>query len=321
MLKTRLTTVRQLEQTVSTPYGVLDIHFSPHGQLLAVTTSTGCLALYSCLQSQSESAQTDLHHVRTYQLFEKSVVVTSIAWDTQGDRSLYISASNGKVIKFNISSLSTQDTPFQTLSSEPVLPGSMLTEYEGSRDEELVYQHELEAWTVVCTPQTWKNHQVFSGGDDAAIIGPGLHNNRIHQAGVTAILPLSEGIIATGSYDDHLRIIKLPDGNNRRPEILHEINLEGGVWRLKPLEELPQKATEKFVVRILVSCMYAGAFVVNLNGGPNGEDWSVAVAAHFLEHESMNYGSDVQPGGLENVRTIASCSFYDKRLCLWRLES
>lgn len=49
----------------------------------------------------------------------------------------------------------------------------------------------------------------------------------------------------------------------------------------------------------------------------------------FTKHDSMNYGSDVQPlessaPGSEDsrrVRTVVSTSFYDKLLCAWRFDA
>lgn len=256
--------------------------------------------------------------MQTFQLFERNVVATSVAWDTQQDSIIYVSASNGKVVRFVIPESAVRNpSSYEKISEEPLLPVNVSE--DGFDDNESIYEHELEAWTVICTPSTWSQHQVFSGGDDATIIGSNLRNKRIHQAGVTAILPLTERIIATGSYDDHMRIIRLPDENNRRSDILCEINLGGGVWRLKPLDSLPRTASEKFCIQILVSCMYAGAFIVKLHGGPEMDDWLIEVVAHFAEHESMNYACDVQPSVSKDIRTIVSCSFYDRRLCLWNL--
>ena len=87
--------------------------------------------------------------------------------------------------------------------------------------------------------------------------------------------------------------------------------------------------------------MHAGARVVRLthdstaDGG--GGTWAFEVVARFVEHESMNYGSDVQPiatgnsasetekgddegKGNHRMRKVVSTSFYDKRLCLWEVE-
>lgn len=271
---------------------------------------------------QDGTDDVELRHAQTFQLFERTIVVTSVAWDTKMHDTLYVSASNGQVIRFTIPDALRRDpASHRKIAEELSSQGNNILNKHDEDDErdDIVYTHELEAWTVINTPQTWPTPQIFSGGDDAALIGPNLHNKRIHQAGVTAILSLTPGILATGSYDDHLRIIKLPDQNTRRPEVLHEINLGGGVWRLKLLEPLPSSTSKKFSVRVLVSCMYAGAFVVVLNGGPEAEDWSVGTIAHFVEHESMNYGADVQPGAENEARTIVSCSFYDRRLCLWYL--
>lgn len=61
-------------------------------------------------------------------------------------------------------------------------------------------------------------------------------NRKLHHAGITAILPLSETLVITGSYDDHIRLLQLPKiPGDTRPKLLAELNLGGGVWRLKLL--------------------------------------------------------------------------------------
>lgn len=60
------------------------------------------------------------------------------------------------------------------------------------------------------------------------------------------------------------------------------------------------------------------------------DEWRFHVLAKFEEHESMNYGSDVQPElkkekkkdreEKESKKKIVSTSFYDRRLCLWTVE-
>ena len=69
---------------------------------------------------------------------------------------------------------------------------------------------------------------------------------------------------------------------------------------------------------ILASCMHAGSRVVRLCKGQDG-GWAFDVIAKFEEHQSMNYGSDVQPGD-GNLKSIISTSFYDKLLCLWQFD-
>lgn len=58
--------------------------------------------------------------------------------------------------------------------------------------------------------------------------------------------------------------------------------------------------------------------------------WRFHVLAKFEEHESMNYGSDVQPDlkkekkkeeeEEKEKKKVVSTSFYDRRLCLWTVE-
>lgn len=56
------------------------------------------------------------------------------------------------------------------------------------------------------------------------------------------------------------------------------------------------------------------------------DEWKFHVLAKFEEHESMNYGSDVQPEKKKEReeekerKKIVSTSFYDRRLCLWTVE-
>ena len=65
--------------------------------------------------------------------------------------------------------------------------------------------------------------------------------------------------------------------------------------------------------------MHAGSRIVRLCKGREGE-WAFNVIAKFEEHQSMNYGSDVQPSHA-TVKLIVSTSFYDKLLCLWQFDT
>ncbi|OGM39206.1 hypothetical protein ABOM_012124 [Aspergillus bombycis] len=133
--------------------------------------------------------------------------------------------------------------------------------------------------------------------DDGELLAPVVcdydDRARHHTAGVTAILPLSvevEGgapVVLTGSYDEPYACIM------RRGA--------GRCWRR--------------LVRVTRTL---------------GEDagWEIEVLAEFTEHQSMNYASDVwKPDGgydLQGKETsellCISSSFYDRRLCLWRVN-
>jgi diphthamide biosynthesis protein 7 len=161
-----------------------------------------------------------------------------------------------------------------------------------------------------------------AGGEDAP---PSIQwaDKKTHGAGVTAILPLEnihqEDIAVTGSYDDHIRLIHAPLTGKRT--VLADLDLGGGVWRLKRLARVPsdEKPDDANVVAtLLASCMHAGARVLNVTKEPNAE-WRLQIIAKFEEHKSMNYGSDCQPFlTADGQRTFVTTSFYDRLLCLWR---
>jgi len=224
-----------------------------------------------------------------------------------------------------------------------------------------LYTFSLEAWT--CSFSLTGDY-LYAGADDASLAIIPLNANRealtqeddgpavdfsvqaikkIHSAGVTSILPLDTNLtsldnsaqfIITGSYDDHIRVLRIIPGLSAK--VVSDENLGGGVWRLKCIETIISDGLEKGCKWIvLASCMYAGSRVVEVsysireNGTGNGDDlqWNIKVLSRFEEHESMNYGSDVVPlsteqkdRGIERTRSILSTSFYDKRVCIWNTD-
>jgi hypothetical protein len=181
----------------------------------------------------------------------------------------------------------------------------------------------------------------------------------MHGAGVTAILPFPEtnnegeggihgddldilhikvgdnlgdpqhGLILTGSYDDHLRVY---DPVKRSVHHEGDFDLGGGVWRLKFLpngcfnfQDSRSDTKHPGLWRVLASCMYAGAQILQLEHHDSG--WTCTTVANFKEHKSMNYASDYhygtwkgEGGGKEQRLLIVSTSFYDKLLCVWEVN-
>ena len=222
-----------------------------------------------------------------------------------------------------------------------------------------IVEHELEAWICAFSAD---GNAVFSGGDDSKLVfakpkeltlgfdtevkgeGEGeqegeerererndvvWEDRKIHGAGVTAILPLKEedvgeeDLVITGSYDDHIRLLHLPHVGRRT--VKAELDLGGGVWRLKLLSATKSpkisdsETGDEIVITILASCMHAGARILALKKGADGE-WRFEILARFEEHKSMNYGSDSREvgEGEEGRWTVVSTSFYDRLCCLWR---
>ncbi|KAF2659693.1 WD40 repeat-like protein [Lophiostoma macrostomum CBS 122681] len=302
--------------THSTPSAILDIHFAPNSPEFGVATSTGSVDIYTLNFDSPDSPQ--IIHSRCLQYFPTDVLVTAFSWNWTGS---YLA---------------------MTLSDGRVCLGS-------SRSAErwlCLGAHDLEAWTLAFTPD---GKSIFSGGDDSALkywkdtsilwnysrLKTRAENedkgekvatwsvNRVHGAGVTAILPIEssdkqdENVVLTGSYDDHIRLVHAPPSGRR--SVLTEMNLGGGVWRIKQLGT--DNAHKTYSADFLVSCMHAGTRIVRLSRHEvdSGSEWRFEVLAKFEEHKSMNYGSDYQePQGDRKERTFVTTSFYDRLLCLWR---
>ncbi|MCJ1407218.1 hypothetical protein MMC19_001289 [Ptychographa xylographoides] len=303
---------------------------------MAVALSTGLIELYCMhlgrlseysLLSKEESDGAQRGRVR---VSEPSILVLSLAWHPNVPAVIAASLSNGNIVLVDCS----KDISIRQIEA-----------------------HSLEAWTVSWSPnvshlQRQDELTLFSGGDDSTLrtFGKPLEEQakspddpvklrpilfpdaRIHGAGITAILPLQlwkdiedveDEVLLTGSYDEHIRVLLL--GPNRRWKVAAEERLGGGVWRLSMMSrsQIREKASNMGAsFQILASCMHAGARVLNVFLSSD-ETWSIKIIAKFEEHESMNYGSDAlvwdgHIAGGDTPFTVASTSFYDRKLCLWK---
>ncbi len=124
-----------------------------------------------------------------------------------------------------------------------------LWEIGSSTSTSEIHQHDAEAWTFAFTKD---DLGLLSGGDDAVLrywtqgndeVSITWQDRKLHQAGVTAILPLTNELVITGSYDDRVRLISFPAGGRRKTEA--ELNLGGGVWRLKLLGSYSMEGDRK----------------------------------------------------------------------------
>ncbi|KAK3110006.1 hypothetical protein LTR53_016156 [Teratosphaeriaceae sp. CCFEE 6253] len=302
--------------TEPTPdFAILNLQWSPHspanGEVLAVATSTGLLVFYELRREQSQMrlASRGMHRV-----CDASTLVLSLAWHPAQAGVVGVTLSDGRICLC------------ASMSGKP------WADEGATLSVTTVHEHSLEAWTLA-----FRQHDdgvdVLSGGDDLVlqlstangddVFASRWQDRKLHQAGVTAILPIADDLVMTGSYDDHIRLISTPSVGRR--QLLAEMDLGGGVWRLKLISDSADKACAAAAegsrsMVILASCMHAGSRVLRLSRSADTEDWSFENLARFEEHKSMNYGSDVQPG-LGIVKAIVSTSFYDKLLCLWRFDT
>lgn len=211
-----------------------------------------------------------------------NLLTLSIDWNTDAsNRQLLASDSKG-----NISLLQLNETDL-----------NVVTTWQA---------HSFEAWT--CCFDKWNNNIVYSGGDDLSLhvydtrINIKTMTNKSHKAGVTSLLSFEnkEHILATGSYDDYLRIFDLRAFKNP----LTSVDLKGGVWRIKP------DPVEKDL--LLCACMYHNFSIVKISD----TNEKVDVVAEYFEHKSICYGSDWCREVFNNQMVMATCSFYDQKLCI-----
>ena len=196
------------------------MQWTPHGarlgSLLAVATSTGLLVFYKL---EVKDGVGELAFLSSKSVTQPSTLVLSLAWHPCSAHVIGLTLSNGKV------SL-CESTEGELWTEDAVV---YLTD---------IQHHGLEAWCVAFSGPTSTN--VLSGGDDVVLQCSHINDNhkrtvqwrdrKLHEAGITAILPLTSDLAVTGSYDDHIRLIAFPTGSRRK--VLAEHILGGGVWGL-----------------------------------------------------------------------------------------
>ncbi|KJR79884.1 uncharacterized protein SPSK_10320 [Sporothrix schenckii 1099-18] len=327
------------------PSAILDLHFQQltgKQDVFAVVSSTASLSIFRLTPSAPGGRTVELISVARVDGVGEDTLFLACAWHPSTPNIIAVSTSSGEVyiIAINTTKQSTVVSKIPAIThdletwavafSPPVfvplqaLDGSntetynghggfISTLYSGSDDSLLKY-------TCVVSPQPVNGSEVSPG------FPTGICKLTGHNAGVTAILPTPimspDGgrVVVTGSYDDHVRVYSILDpattGGIRRVSCLAEQCLGGGVWRLKLVSHTTDDGTGCWGLRVLASCMYAGALVIDISGNAPGK-CQVMVRARFKEHKSMNYGSDFQQ---RQSLLCISTSFYDKLLCLWEVK-
>lgn len=259
---------------------MLDIQWTPHnlqhGNLLAVATSTGLITVY---RLDLESERVDLTFLTRKLVADPSILVLSIAWHPHQPHVIGITLSNGNVC----------------LLHDSAGISSAQNEVMEVRD---IHKHELEAWTLAFAGDESKD--VLSGGDDVVLQNSFINggtasfkwkDRRLHEAGVTAILPLTNDLIITGSYDDYIRLISTPAAGRR--QVLASLNLGGGVWRMKSLDSRTRIPTVESTKQAPERLPEVERFVPKLYFFPCMRKQSI-LRTHEPRHECMTQ-SDMCP--------------------------
>ncbi|KXJ68556.1 hypothetical protein RP20_CCG002757 [Aedes albopictus] len=264
---------------------ILDQKWHPSDAILSTVDASGEVAMFK-LSSDEQLIQSDTLKIPNDS--EGEQLALSIDWSLGGNKAA-VSDSKGGI------SLITN-----------ALDGMQCTSRWNA--------HSFEAW--ICAFDKTDQNILYTGGDDILLCVYDIRcadaamlrlKNKTHGAGVTSLLSLHnrEHLLVTGSYDDCIRLF---DTRSMR-SCISEINLGGGVWRLKPNPSQPEQ--------ILCACMYHNFSVVSLNS-----DQSFTLDAEYNEHDSICYGCDWKYGLTEGLaKYFASCSFYDHKMCLAVLKT
>ncbi|KDQ63752.1 hypothetical protein JAAARDRAFT_29786 [Jaapia argillacea MUCL 33604] len=299
---------RQLQE-FSLP-AILDMkwcHRSPSANpLLGIADSEGKVTLHEWLQSERRMEQ-----VSSITCADPDILCLSLDWSNRRSPtstlgSLVVSLSNGSLCLL-----------------QPDRSGLSVINTWAAHD----YEPWIAAWDY------WNTNIIYSGGDDLKMKGWDIREeltkptfvNKRFEAGVTTIQshPQVEHVIAVGSYDSTVSLFDTR--NPLKPFTTAQVG--GGAWRVK-WHPSPTRKQD-----LLVACMHDGFKIVrfapffgegaNMEGGERegGREWeSWEVVKRFDEHESLAYGVDwsFKGGGEGEESVIASASFYDHKLHLWK---
>lgn len=223
--------------------------------------------------------------------------------------SVHLDAEQDNLLTLALDWNSDKDADRKMVASDSKGNVSLLQLTEASLEMSCTWAaHSFEAWT--CCFNKWNTNIIYSGGDDMC-----LHvfdtrldekktlTNKSHRAGVTTLLsfPDNEHMLATGSYDEVLRIFDTRQFKNPLSEVL----LNGGIWRIKqnPLQQQ----------LLLCACMYHNFSIVEMTE----EMKEMSIVGEYFEHKSICYGADwcYEPTA-DTSNIMTTCSFYDQKLCI-----
>ncbi|KAG9245998.1 hypothetical protein BJ878DRAFT_319539 [Calycina marina] len=331
--------------SVLTGSAVLDLHFVPGTQAFAATDSTGGIKIFELEETAGDtsfSLKERFHH----QVFpvEDDILILSFTWYPFGGQnppSLAITLSTGAihVIRFtswSFESYLSEHGPlhehtqkaeccaWSPYSKDPTQPSLLFTGGDDVRESSLL---------IAQLPHIKPNVEY----DFEELVRPQAMKMRPHESGLTAILPLpgscfsdTKPILLTGGYDGYIKVYApLGDTFSNRPKILAELEIGGGVWKLKLMNYEMERTAQTGRYRILASCMHAGSRVLDVVNMES--QWMIKILG-AVGHD-LNYASDFQPRDdsvpietahlhtiFEKERVCVSTSFYDRLLCVWKFD-
>ncbi|KAI9292840.1 WD40 repeat-like protein [Neoconidiobolus thromboides FSU 785] len=262
--------------------------------LLAQADASGQVKFYSYNEEKDELLKEETLFEFKNILSEKENLALSLDWSDRinnDDCKLSVSFSDGSlsVIELNPDTLKGQ-IKYRWLahSLEAWITGfnyhNTNVVYSGA-DDAL-----FKSWDLRLLDQ-------YTGDEDIVKSSTAVMTNKSHMAGVCSLHsnPNRENYIATGSYDETVRIF-----DTRKLKVpVSEINVDGGVWRVKWHSTNPSQ--------LIVAAMH-----------DNNNEFSIQNS--FMDHTSIAYGVDWSYNPTNNQQLIGSVSFYDHSMYLWSIN-
>ncbi|XP_039714965.1 diphthine methyltransferase isoform X10 [Pteropus medius] len=253
----------RLLQAVDTEYTADSVEWCP---------LDGCRHLLACGTYQlqkPEDKNVPTLHLSSSCVLEEHCLALSLDWSTG-------SASR------------ESDQPLKIVSSDSKGQLHLLQVEEAGLQAMATWQaHRFEAW--VAAFNYWQTEIVYSGGDDGLLKGwdtrtPGtpVFTSERHSMGVCSIQssPHQEGILATGSYDEHVLLWDIR--NMEQP--FADMPTQGGVWRLK------WHPSQHHV--LLAACMHNGFTIFNCRKAVEEKQGACTVSVSHKLPNSLVYGAD-----------------------------
>jgi diphthamide biosynthesis protein 7 len=352
-------TVGLLEQQVLETAAIFDLKWSPRlladKRLLGQVDASGALLLYQfnhgTPQADGDASRSSLSLMHSQQVVEGASCL-SLDWSNRKEEQsvkhsqrpasyerdlltyyVFCPLCNRAEPQIAISQSNSQLSLWQLTPAGPIASHRWLA-------------HEYEIWIV--SFDTHRRDVLYSGADDCKLKGwdvrasptmrSALFVDTSHSMGVCSIQshPFREHLLATGSYDESLRLWDVRQ--MRQPVLVTEHALGGGVWRVRWNPD-PARADE-----ILCCAMHNGFAVVDVElesdvaaaaadgAAASFTHVSTATCVQYKHHSSLAYGADwcAQPASWLPKSSIASdvcadviatCSFYDKQLDVWSINA
>jgi diphthamide biosynthesis protein 7 len=183
--------------------------------------------------------------------------------------------------------------------------------------------HDAEVWSI--HNDRFDSNVLYSGADDCLLkmwdfrksTKRAINESNVFEAGVCSILTPSrnskdilsgftENNILCGSYDERIYLL---DKRNMKKCVSKSEKLQGGVWKMK---------LSPFKNYLICACMHTGLNIVNLEG--------LKLEMNYEKHglDNLAYGCDIYSKRVNKIEAnydlIASCSFYNHNLRVWKLE-